>query len=219
MRKLMLIVIVFAAVIAAPIQADFIQCVALVFCQGSPNSDVINGTPSNDDIEASDGDDILFGGDGPDAALSGQQGNDLIFGGNHSDYIIGDAGNDIILAGPDDNVDDQNSLGGFGNDTIHILVGETTNCYFIDTGGDFDVVNLIGFGPHSATLPFGQEGIPALSQIIIEDPVAGGLIFIRVETGGTNSVEQINGLMNPTVTIVENAALPQILADRCNLLT
>jgi hypothetical protein len=210
-----LILIGVLSLLVTPIQADFIQCPGGGGCAGTANNDLINGTPDRDGIDAGPGDDLVFGGDGQDTVLEGDSGGDMIFGGAGSDAISGGPGDDIILAGPDDLLRIQGAFGGTGNDTFYVLVGETANCYEITGNEDFDAVNFIGFGPYSAALPFGQEMIPFPSWIIIEDPVAGGLIFILVATEGSESFEQINGLLSPHVAIVDDAMRIQIQGARC----
>jgi hypothetical protein len=175
---------------------------------------VINGTLGNDGIDGQAGNDVIFGGDGIDG-MAGVQGNDLIFGGLGSDNIFGNSDNDTLIPGPDETDVIQISNGGDGNDTFIVLVGETINCHEIDGGPDFDVMHLIGFGPHVADFPYGATTpIASNSQIMINDPIAGGYIFVLVENG-EDSLERITGLPSPIVSILDSAAAATFRGQNC----
>jgi hypothetical protein len=185
------------------LEANFVQC------PGGPcddaegttiNADVINGTPLTDAIDAQGGDDVVFGGAGTDG-IDGRAGDDLLFGGQDSDEIEGGGGNDIILPGPDDSEFHQYIEMNDGNDVVNVLVTEITTCLFILDGDGFDVVNLVGFGPYSAALPFGQPGF-GIGYVYVVDPITGGEIFIWVSENTEDSIDVINGLPSPNVTIL-----------------
>lgn len=185
-----------------PIQADFVQCPSGGgSCNGTDNDDIINGTPSYDGITAMDGDDLIFGGDRGDS-IDGNAGNDIILGGQGSEEIQGGDGNDNILPGPDALNLVQTVEGNEDNDTFYVLVAETVNCLVIYGGNGLDVANLIGFGPFSAQVPFGQAGFAA-GFVHVIDPIAGGDVFIAVVETGNGDVEIIHGLLSPNPTIVE----------------
>jgi hypothetical protein len=210
MKKLFLIAMSFAAVLTLPTQGEFFQCPPA--CAGSPNADVMNGSPNIDAITGGPGNDIIFGGDAFDT-LVGEDGNDLIFGGRDWDTLVGGPDNDTILPGPDGNEELQTSTGDAGNDSFIVLVGETANCQQIFGGADFDVLHLIGFGPYVAEYPYGQpEPVAFPSFIVIQDPVAGGHIFVIVGDDPEN-LERINGLSSPNVTLLDNPAV-EIFADQ-----
>jgi hypothetical protein len=217
MKKLLLTGLLFASVFVLPIQADFIQCPGFVECFGSDNADVINGSPVNDGIGGLLGNDIIFGNDGRDG-LTGGAGNDVLFGGLGSDSLSGSEGNDTLIPGPDDAGAEQDSNGGAGNDTIIVLVGETVLCQTIRGREDFDVLHLIGFGPYIAEFPYGApEPITLFSHIVIQDPIAGGYILVEVTDANANrSIERINGLASPNVTVIDFAALQAFLAQNCS---
>lgn len=67
-RKLSIAALLMFALIglsAALIQADFVQCIALVNCGvGGGNPDIINGSPGNDIIRGFGGGDVILGNDG-----------------------------------------------------------------------------------------------------------------------------------------------------------
>jgi hypothetical protein len=212
MKRILLTLFLFTAVFAIPIHADFIQCSPA--CAGSDNADVINGSPEGDLISGNDGNDLILGGDGRDG-IDGNEGNDLIFGGLGSDLIAGSEGNDTIFPGPDNVLDVQESAGGIGNDTFIVLVGETVNCQVIRGQEDFDVLHLIGFGPYVAEYPFGEVApIEIGSVVVIQDPITGSYIFVRVEDGPDN-VERINGLATPNVTLLDSTAATEFLGQHC----
>jgi Ca2+-binding RTX toxin-like protein len=214
MKRLLWTALLFAAVLAVPIQADFIQCVATVACSGSGNDDLVNGSPGVDRVQGLFGNDAIFGGASRDL-LSGDEGNDQLFGGPGSDFLAGQVGNDTLIPGPDDADAIQNSSGLSGNDTFIVFVGETVNCQLILGQADFDVLHLIGFGPYLAEFPYGAPTpIADGSYIVIQDPIAGGYIFVRVESGQEN-LERINGLPSPNVSILESAAFTTFVGQNC----
>jgi hypothetical protein len=189
------------ALMASPIQADFVQCDGGGACNGTDNSDIINGNSDANDINANGGSDVAFGNDGEDT-LQGDDGNDISFGGAGDDDILGNDGNDIMLPGPDLASDSQQlTSGADGNDTTHVFVGEILGCLSIFDLGGADVANLIGFGPYSAQVPFGQPGFGA-GVLVVMDPITNGIIAIAVSENDDTGVETINGLMTPNVTIV-----------------
>jgi hypothetical protein len=213
MKRLLLIALLLAAVLALPIQAEFFQCPPN--CVGSANADVINGSPIADNIAGGLGNDLIFAGDGRDVTLMGQEDDDLIFGGLGSDLILGGPGNDTLIPGPDDAVELQSSAGEVGNDIFIVLVGETVNCQLLVGNEDFDILHLIGFGPYIAEFPFGlPEPIEDLSAIVVQDPIAGGYIIISV--GDVNGIERINGLATPNVTWMDNDTLTQFIIANCS---
>jgi hypothetical protein len=71
-------------------------------------------------------------------------------------------------------------------------------------GEGFDVLHLIGFGPYVAEYPFGQpEPIPANSNLVIQDPIAGGYVIVSLDNDAdTDNMERINGLPSPNVTLL-----------------
>ena len=203
MKRFLLTGLLFVALFALPMQADFFQCPP--DCSGSNNADVMNGSPGDDSIEALAGNDIIFGNGGRDE-LDGDQDNDILFGGPDSDDLDGTGGNDTLIPGPDDEQFFQISFGGEGNDTFIVLVSETVNCQTIVGNEGFDVLHLIGFGPYIAEYPFGApQPIEDFSYIVIQDPIAGGFIFIEVEDDMGSSIDRITGLPMPNITVLNNA--------------
>jgi hypothetical protein len=216
MKKVYLLAIIVAitlGVSSALIEADFILCTA-GDCDGSDQSDVMVAQGPTAVLHGLMGDDVLFDGDGAES-IFGDEGNDILFGGRGSESSFGQEGNNTFLPGPDDNLDVQNVFGSTGNDTFLIFAGDTVNCTQLFDDGGIDVANLIGFGPYSAISPFGPEFIESGSGIVIQDPVAGGLIFIRVATEGTGNIEIINGLISPNVTILTDQEFQQRKSDDC----
>jgi hypothetical protein len=185
-----------------PIEADFIQCTGIANCNGTDNNDIINGTPFTENFSGGFGNDLIFAGGGDDDP-NGDQGDDIIFGGIGDDEVLGDEDNDILLAGPDTGPDaEQLAQGDEGDDTTHVMVGEILGCLSIESGEGLDLVNLIGFGPYSATLPFGQPGFGA-GFIMVFDPITNGQIAITVSENDDTGAEIINGLLSPSATIVD----------------
>jgi hypothetical protein len=214
MKRLLLIALLFAAVLALPIQADFIQCPSPPAgnCTGSDNPDLINGSALPEVfIEGLLGNDIIFGNDGDDE-IRGNEGDDVLFGGPGSDELRGGDNNDIMFPGPDDFSNFQ-FVTGLDNDQTIVLAGDTANCLRIEDGGGFDVAILIGFGPYSIDKPFG--GLPPGfdGYISLIDPIAGGNIFIEVLEADDTGIERINGLMNPNVALILPEDLPENCAD------
>jgi hypothetical protein len=205
-RKLMLSLFALMAFgfMATPLHADFVQCLAGIFCQAPDNSDIINGTLANDIIRGGAGDDIIFGNAGGDQ-LSGDADNDLVFGDAGTDLVFGNEGNDILLPGPDGPIGNQTAAGNQGNDTTNVLVGDVGNCLLIIDAGGTDVANLIGIGPYSAQKPFGQPGF-GMGFVHVIDPIAGGDILIQIRENDDTGIETIHGLPSPNVTIL--AATP-----------
>ena len=89
-----------------------------------------------------------------------------------------------------------------GNDTFNVFAGEILGCLSIESGEGLDVLNLIGFGPYSATAPFGQTGFGA-AFVQIFDPITGGQIVVEVSENDDTGAEIINGLLSPNPTIVD----------------
>jgi Ca2+-binding RTX toxin-like protein len=212
MKRLLLAVILFAAVLTLPTQADFFLCNPN--CTGTPNADLMNGTDANNAMGDVAGNDIMFGGDGIDS-MNGDQGDDIMFGGNDWDIIFGGPGNDTLLPGPDGMESIQQTPGGAGNDMFIVLVGETSNCQIIFGDPDFDVLHLIGFGPYVTEYPFSQpEPVVFPSWVVIQDPVAGGFIFVMIGDG-PGSLERINGLPSPNITVLDDAAYGTFQNQNC----
>jgi hypothetical protein len=216
MKRNMIFLGALLLVIAAPTQADFVQCTGgpCVADGQTDNADIINGTPDSDFIIGLGGNDVILGGAGNDfiggedaGVVDLNQGNDVIFGGTGSDVLEGHEGNDIIFPGPDDGEFSQDVRGDDGdsvdgNDITNVFAGDITTCLFIDSdGGSGDIVNLIGFGPYSLQRPFGQPGF-AEGVIYLIDPIGGGEIFIEVTPDDDGDTEIINGLPTPNVTIL-----------------
>jgi hypothetical protein len=213
MKRLLLTGLLLAAAFANPMQADFFQCPPA--CAGSDNADVMIGSPAMDGIVGGNGNDLIFGGDNRDV-LGGEGDDDLIFGGLGGDTLNGGPGNDTLIPGPDESPFIQEPFGEAGNDTIIVLVGETVNCQDIRGGTDFDVLHLIGFGPYIAEYPYGAaEPIEIGSYIAIHDPIAGGYIFAEVQDADGSSVDRINGLATPNVTVLDNATYNQFFNQNC----
>jgi Ca2+-binding RTX toxin-like protein len=193
--------------LVSPSEANFVQCPGAANC-GAPEgvteqSDVINGTPFQDGIDGLGGDDLIFGGDDADPINAGS-GHDFILGGLGSDLIDGGSDDDIILPGPDNPNNLQEADGDFGNDIFIVLAGEVAGCLFIYGEEDHDVVNLIGFGPFSVTSPL---DIPNFVEgyVQIDDPIAGGRIFVEVSPDQAHNTEIINGLPTPFPTFLTDA--------------
>jgi hypothetical protein len=202
-----LVGIMMLALVATPLQADLIQCQG-DGCEGSETADVINGTPGYDDIEGNGGNDVIFG-QGGDDDIDADEGNNVIFGGLGSDFMESYEGNDLIFPGPDGPPSFfQETQSGMGNDTTTVFVSEISGCLVVSGDTGLDAVNLVGFGPFVATLPFGQPGF-VTGWIQVVDPVALGDIFIEVIEGGDAGNETVNGLLSPNVTIVD------VLPDNC----
>jgi hypothetical protein len=217
-KRFLLAGLLLAAMFSNPMQADFFQCPPA--CIGSDNADIMNGSPVADNIEAGLGNDIIFGGDGRDILLNGQGDDDLIFGGLDTDILDGEAGNDTFVPGPDDANDVQFSNGMTGNDTFIVLVSETVNCQYLHGNEGFDVTHLIGFGPYIAEYPFGAaEPIAIGSAIVLQDPIAGGYIFIPVEDANGSSMDRINGLPTPNATVLDPTTAGQIELQNCTFIT
>jgi hypothetical protein len=123
------------------------------------------------------------------------------------------------LPGPDDLDFSQEDLGGEGNDIFNVLVGEIIGCTILYGELGNDVVNLVGFGPYSATSPFGIEDFEP-GFILIADPITGGLIFVEVSPDANFNTEVINGLPTPNpifITLAEFNTLyhPDTGSDPC----
>jgi hypothetical protein len=183
---------------ASPIQAEFFQC-PVGGCNGSAEDDVIMGTFDADTILAEAGNDVVFGGAGNDQ-LSGNEDQDVLFGGLGDDFVRGSSGNDFLMPGPDTGpFVGQLSEGGTGNDTTNVFAGEISGCLLINLQEGADVVNLIGFGPFSASNDFGLAA-DANGVIEVVDPIAGGVIHIVFNNANDSGTEVINGLLSPNVT-------------------
>jgi hypothetical protein len=209
MKKLFIPSVLLLTFWALPIQADFFLCTPN--CGGGPpnsfpNSDLMVGNADNNSISGRGGNDVIFAKEGDDT-LRGNEDNDLLFGDFGIDDLGGGDGIDTLLPGPDDFGGMQESLGDDGNDQFIVLVGETVNCQEIDGGRDFDTVHLIGFGPYVAEHPYGApRPIGPTSWIVVQDPVANGYIFIRVEEDlDDDSTERITGLPSPNVAVLSTA--------------
>jgi hypothetical protein len=206
-QKLSMVALIAIAVLGlsvALIQADFLQCVALANCPGSDNPDLINGSQGDDIIRGFDGGDTILGNAGDDN-IGGDDGNDVIFGGLGADSLHGRDGNDILLAGPDLPDAGQLVFGSDDNDTANVFVTDVTYCLIVDLGDDTDLVNLIGFGPYTAVVPFGQAGFVE-GWAYLQDPITGGDIYIFVEEATSDGAETINGLLSPNVVILAEDA-------------
>jgi hypothetical protein len=203
MRRLSISLILLMSLFALPSQGNFFQCIGVAQCDGSANADVMVGDDTDNLIFGFAGNDILFGKAGRDT-LRGQEGDDVLFGGTGSDDIDGNQGNDTLLPGPDDAGNPQGSVGLDGNDRFIVLAGETVNCQIISGGPDIDELHLIGFGPYVAEYPYGATPPFNSSAIVIQDPVAGGFIFVLVfdNIGLTGVVERITGLPTPNVAVL-----------------
>jgi hypothetical protein len=202
MKKFLVVgflVILGLAVSNQPSQADFFLCPNA--CTGSENADIIIGSAASNTLDGAEGADVIFG-QGESDLLVGRNDNDILFGGPGDDTVQGDGGDDILLAGPDDDATSfQTATGLLGNDQFHVFVGEILGCLGVFGDVGFDVLNLIGFGPYSATVPFGQPGF-GTGFLITTDPITGGTISVRVSENDDSGVDTINGLMSPNVTIV-----------------
>jgi Ca2+-binding RTX toxin-like protein len=200
--------------------ADFIQCGA-ADCFGTTNADVMNGTADDQIIWGSDGGDVIFGGPGLDF-LSGDEGNDVLFGGPGSDILESQSGNDTLLGGPDDLLAIQELIGDEGNENFLVFAGDTSNCLtihdFSPTGKN--VVNLIGFGPYSAVSPFGLPDFGD-AYLIVQDPIAGGYVMmhLQVPSTGDGTVHEINGLISPNVSVVDEATADTFMTENCTTVT
>jgi hypothetical protein len=218
MRKSIMLIVVLSGlavgILPFVIQANFVQCPP-VLCDVdngvTEESDIINASPEVAEIFGMGGDDIILGGASPDK-LVGEEGNDLLLGGLGSDELIGNEGNDILLAGPDTLDFSQKVSLHQGNDTTHVLVGEVLTCLNVFDNSGNDTVNLIGFGPYTAILPFGQPGFVQGTALVV-DPITGGRIFIEVEEANDQGVETINGLLSPDVVILTDGELAALLND------
>lgn len=207
MKRIILLGILGLAVLGmsvSPIQADFIQCVALI-CNGTDFDNIINGTANSEVVNARAGNDVVFLGPEDDEGR-GNDGNNLIFGGEGSDRLSGGDHEDVLLPGPDRPGAGQYVAGNPGQDMVNVFAGEISECLVIFPGSDIDTINLIGFGPYSGQSPFDQvlDGVEWLHVI---DPIAGGDIFVELfET----EFDVVNGLPSPNVTIIpSNGGFPE----------
>ena len=139
--------------------------------------------------------------------LNGAGGNDFLSGGPGQDFLHGDAGNDHLLAGPDVPNFGQVVHGGTGNDVAYVFVGEIVSCLIIYGESGFDIVNLIGFGPFSASQSFGITPGWVNGWLVVNDPIGGGVIYIQVFENGDAGTEVINGLTMPSVTFIDTLTL------------
>jgi hypothetical protein len=213
MKKLLLITILLSSIFTLTSQADFFLCI--LNCFGSEKDDFMQGSNDDDEIIGGFGSDLIFGADGRDL-VAGQQDDDILFGGMGSDMVLGEQGNDTIFPGPDDMYELQIAGGGIGNDTFYVFAGETVNCQFIVGDIDFDELFLIGFGPYSAEFPYGATGpIETGSNIIIQDPIAGGFLFVSISDNDSN-MERIYGLTSPNVSILNTDETDEFSSMNCN---
>jgi hypothetical protein len=216
MRRLLLAGLLLGVMLTQTTQAEFFQCPP--YCVGSDDDDLVNGSDAENSMEGGFGNDLMFGGDGRDQ-MSGGPDDDLMFGGLESDVMNGGPGDDTLLPGPDGTTNTQSSNGDQGDDTFNVLVDKTSNCQFIYGGPGYDVLNLIGFGQFMAEYPYGQtEPIARVTFLVIQDPAAGGYIFVQIEEG-SGSLERINGLPSPNVTVLGNTAAGMFFNQNCNLTT
>jgi Ca2+-binding RTX toxin-like protein len=146
--------------------------------------------------------------------MRGNELNDIIFGGPDADSIFGDDGNDMVMAGPDRPGAGQIIRGNAGNDTANVFAGEVSECLVIFGDPGRDVTNLIGFGPFSAEKPYGRPDLTGPGYIVLNDPIAGGLILIFVDFDDNSGSEVINGLLSPNVTFIPGVS-PTEVSD-CN---
>jgi phospholipase/lecithinase/hemolysin len=112
------------------------------FLFGAAGADILSGGSGDDFLFGGDGDDVLAGGTGNDT-LRGGLGNDVLIDGLGSDTGSGGLGNDLFiftqasLAGGVDGVDTDSFDGGFGFDTLVLLLTEATAQSFEATSLSF----------------------------------------------------------------------------------
>jgi hypothetical protein len=212
-RALVLLLILISFLASPATEANFIQCLG-GDCDGTGGDDFINGTALVEIVDSMDGNDLIFSGGEFDTINSGND-DDTIFSGAASDTILSGNGNDIIFGGPDGFNSIQFADGGNDDDTFFVFAGETSNCYQIYGEAGFDVVHLIGFGPFVDEFPFGAENFDQGAAVIVEDPIAGGLIFIFVTDTEPGTTELIRGLPTPEAVITDKDAVQQIRNERC----
>jgi Ca2+-binding RTX toxin-like protein len=99
----------------------------------------------NDPITGNQNDETLTGGGDSDDVINGQGGDDIIYGLSGNDLLRGGMGNDTLVGGAgddtlSDDLTDNNSLVGIGNDRLNIQFSSTSstgdNLLFGDDGND-----------------------------------------------------------------------------------
>ncbi|MEL6494199.1 MAG: peroxidase family protein [Cyanobacteria bacterium J06623_7] len=168
---------------------------------GSADNDLIDGLAGNDDIRGSQGDDILFGGAGNDT-LRGQAGEDTLVGGVGNDSLEGQAG-DVFI-------------GGTGNDTYNILVGEPAGTFVVDETGNNDQI-ILSTDRDGGTLDLtlsdfrpGVAGIKKAGNDLLIDINQNGIIdpdtdltvadyFNNVGNARASTIEQVSNLSSEEI--------------------
>jgi Ca2+-binding RTX toxin-like protein len=131
-----------------------VQVVRLTGGEGNNRIDASAFSVGSVTLYGMGGDDVLIGGTGNDV-LDGGEGNDSLYGGAGNDLLLGRNGNDILNGGADliflPVGDDDQLVGGFGNDTyvfdqsqplsplLHKSLGSDTITE-LSLGGSYDII-------------------------------------------------------------------------------
>ncbi|MBL7527090.1 calcium-binding protein [Legionella bononiensis] len=173
--------------------------------QGGSGNDHIMGNDDNDSIFGDDGNDILEGGNGNDS-LAGGDGSDTISGNNNDDIIDGGLGNDFLAGNNGNDVlngneNDDNILGNDGDDIIY---GDDGND-FIEGGNGTNTMDG-GAGNDTFKVNAGESGVNTFQGGTGTDQIVAATnatIFLSSTYNATNSIEQINGAINPSTNIIQ----------------
>jgi len=162
--------------------------------------DVVFSGSGNDQVLAGSGNDIVSGGSGNDVLL-GQSGNDIIDGGAGNDTILGSFGNDVIIDGLGSDLahggfgDDvfiyvEGTLegdasatldafrGGFGNDTLYLVLDDASFDTF-QTSGAQAVLTSLGISTSSVENILAIDGRGA-----VESELSGESWFLEADFWG-----------------------------------
>ncbi|STY17640.1 structural toxin protein RtxA [Legionella quateirensis] len=172
---------------------------------GGSGNDHIDGNNDNDSVFGDDGNDFLEGGNGNDA-LNGGEGSDTISGNNDDDIIDGGLGNDFlagnngndILSG---NENDDNILGNDGDDIIYGGDGND----FIEGGQGINTMDG-GAGNDTFKVNAGESGVNTFQGGTGTDQIiaaTNATVFLSTTYSAANSIEQINGALNPSTNIIQ----------------
>lgn len=108
------------------------------FIFGAAGADIISGGADDDILFGGPDGDVLTGGTGDDVTRGGI-GNDVLIDGLGSDFARGGAGDDLFIfredafLGGDGSLDENTFAGGFGFDTLAMLLTEDTAASYADT--------------------------------------------------------------------------------------
>ncbi|MBL7478959.1 hypothetical protein IZU94_03135 [Legionella sp. 27fs60] len=154
---------------------------------GSTGNDTIDGGLGNDTLNGFNGDDTLYGNDGTDV-INGNLGNDTLYGNDGNDTIHGNENNDLIYG----NAGNDSLFGDDGDDIIE--GGNGTNTMDGGAGNDTFKVNAVETGVNTFQGGTGTDQIVAATN---------ATLFLSATYSATNSIEQINGAINPSTNIIQ----------------